>query len=384
MTRTIYRSTALVTLALATLVAHGTLRAAEHDALRAAVARAMEDSQVPALAVLRIEGFRAGTELVRGVRKLGSPEQVHRGDLWHLGSDSKAMTATLIARLVEQGRLSWDARLEDLLPELAQHMLAQYRDVTLVDLLSHRSGLPENVQDATVFEGMYAKDGDPTMQRMAYVTAALREPPVGPMRGTRHYSNTGYILAGVLAERATGRPFEQLMESEVFALLGMRTVSFDQFGGPAQPSGHVDGRIADRPRDVNPAIFTPAGGGRMSLADWARFCSDAMRGVHGKGRLLRKRTYEFLQTPQGDTTAGLGWGVADSLLGRPGPVLTHSGSDGNWYALVALFPKTGDGVLVVANAAESMRGDKAALAVLRHVVTAMHPTTNEMAHPMSD
>lgn len=69
------------------------------------------------------------------------------------------------------------------------------------------------------------------------------------------------------------------------------------------------------------------------------------------------------------TIAALGWGAAPHPMGLQGPALVHSGSDGNWFALVCLFPGTGDGVLVVANAAESMGGDQASLAALRALAT---------------
>lgn len=75
------------------------------------------------------------------MRRLGSADPVRRGDGWRLGSDGKAMTATMIARLVEQGVLSWDTRLDQMLPDLAASMHPEYRGVTLPDLLSHRSGL---------------------------------------------------------------------------------------------------------------------------------------------------------------------------------------------------------------------------------------------------
>ena len=104
---------------------------------------------------------------------------------------------------------------------------------------------------------------------------------------------------------------------------------------------------------------------RMSLSDWSRFCIDQMQGEQDRGVLLKRETYRFLHTGQGDTHSALGWGAADSPMKLKGPALTHSGSDGNWYALVVLFPATGNGVLVAANAADSMGGDKAASRALR-------------------
>jgi CubicO group peptidase (beta-lactamase class C family) len=149
----------------------------------------------------------------------------------------------------------------------------------------------------------------------------------------------------------------------------MGSVSFVQMGGPGEPHGHVDGRVADRPQDVNPPVINPAGGMRMSMPDWSRFCIDHLAGPRGRGRLLGAQTYRFLHTPQyvaaNGTGWALGWGLAPHPMNLLGPALTHSGSDGNWCALVCLFPETGNGVLVAANAAESMKGDQAARTAIR-------------------
>jgi hypothetical protein len=83
---------------------------------------------------------------------------------------------------------------------------------------------------------------------------------------------------------------------------------------------------------------------------------------------LSAETYRFLHTPQGETNAALGWGVQERAAGHAARALVHAGSDGNWYALVVLFPDEMSGVLSVANAGESMGGDAAALAALRALV----------------
>jgi CubicO group peptidase (beta-lactamase class C family) len=252
-----------------------------------------------------------------------------------------------------------------MLPDLAQSMHPQYRDVTLPDLLSHRSGLPENTSDMDFFMTFHTDAASLTAQRTRYIGRCLQEAPVGPARGEGSYSNTGFLTAAACAEAATGRAFEDLIVAEVFEPLAMRSISFDQFGGPSEPRGHVDGRIANQNADVNPRMFAPAGAMRMSMPDWARFCIDHMQGEHGRGRLLRQETYRFLHAGQGDTRNALGWGAAPAPMGLRGPALTHAGSDGNWHAFVCLFPETGNGVLVAANASESMQGDQAALASLR-------------------
>lgn len=339
------------------------LRASE--TLRSDLDAARNGSATPGLAAMVIRDFKAEAEQVSGVRRLGGSQPARRGDRWHLGSDGKAMTATLIARLVERGVLSWTRPLEQLLPALASVMHPSYRDVTLVELLSHRAGLPENHADMGFFNSFHSDTAALPAQRLRYVTMALADVPVIPKRGERSYSNTGPIIAAVAAELATQQPFESLMHANVFAPLRMRSVSFNQFGGGNEPVGHVDGRVADRAADVNPRMFSPAGGMRMSLRDWSRFCIDQMEGEHGRGKLFGRQTYQFLHTGQGDTQSALGWGAAASPMKLKGPALTHAGSDGNWYALVVLLPATGNGVLLAANAGESMGGDKAAGKAIR-------------------
>lgn len=114
--------------------------------------RAMAGRAVPAmgLAVLR-EGHVAALA-VRGVRRIDGADPVRADDLWHIGSDAKAMTATMIARLVERGVLHWDDRVDRVLPDLAATSLPQYRRASLADLLGHRSGLPHDLVDPGVRE----------------------------------------------------------------------------------------------------------------------------------------------------------------------------------------------------------------------------------------
>ncbi|MDB5429024.1 MAG: hypothetical protein JWP35_140 [Caulobacter sp.] len=342
-------------------------RAAATGAPSPVLLKAMEGTATPGMSAMVIRDGVAGPELVAGIRRMGSPEAVVPGARWHLGSDGKAMTCTLVARLVEGGALAWDTPLEKLLPGLAAGMRDDYRDVTLPDLMSHRSGLPENHDDLTYFATFYADRASATAQRLRYLETALKDAPVGPKRAKPSYSNTGLLIAAAAAEHATGKSYEALMAAEVFKPLGMTSFSFDQFGARGEPCGHVDGRVADRLEDANPRMFAPAGAMRFSMADWSRFCIDHLKGERGQGRLLKRDSYRFLHTPQGGGKQGfaLGWGAGPAAVGRKGPVLTHSGSDGNWNALVVLFPETGNGVLVATNSAESMGGDKASVAALR-------------------
>lgn len=341
-----------------------------------ALSEAMAGTAVPGMAAIVIRNFRAEREIVAGVRRLGSSDPVRRGDRWYLGSDAKAMTATLIAVLAEEGDLSWQARLEDMLPELASEMHSEYRDLTLPDLLSHRSGISPDMVSFDLLVSFFNDPAPLSDQRRRYIAAALALPPTGAKRAEHLYSNTNYYIAAAIAERATGREYEDLMQAHVFRPLGMRSVSREPIGGADEPIGHVGGRQADRfgtaNSDLEPPMGAPSHGGiRLSLRDWSRFCIDQMYGEQGLGRLLRGESYRFLHAAQGDTRYALGWYTQASVHGRRGPALYHSGSDGNWMAEAVLFPRWGDGVLVVANSAYGMDGNTATAAVVRSVVATM-------------
>ncbi len=243
----------------------------------------MQGTAVPGMAALVIRNFGIETQYISGIRVLGSPAMIAPNDRWHQGSNGKAMTATLIAKLVDAGILSWERPLSQMLPEFAANTQPAYRDVTLPDLLSHRAGLPENTSDMDFFFTFHTDPTPLPEQRLRYISRCLQEAPVGPARAESVYSNTGFLIAAACAERATGQTFEDLIVRHVFEPLGIQSISFDQFGAPNEPQGHVDGRIANQQNDVNPRMFAPAGAMRMTLPDWARFasirCKASMAGV---------------------------------------------------------------------------------------------------------
>lgn len=336
----------------------------------ALLAAKMQGTATPGMAALVIRNFRPERELVAGRRRLGADARVQPGDRWHLGSNGKAIVATMVARLVERGDLGWDRPLARMLPQFAATMHESYRDVTLPELFSHRSGLPHDLSDVQdgFFNALFTDQTTLPAQRLRYLDRALREPPAAAKRTEVSYSNTGYVVAAACAENATGRAFEALVVEEVFAPLRMSSISFDPFGGGG-PIGHRDGRVADRPSDTNPRMFAPAGGISMSLPDWSRFCIDHMQGEHGRGRLLSRETYRLLHKPQdAGGFSALGWGYVPSFLGRRGPGLFHAGSDGNWTSVVMLFCQTGNGVLVASNAYQSMGGERVVHETMRAIV----------------
>ncbi len=336
------------------------------DNLEAMVKTAMTGSKVPAVGALVIRDGKVTEEAVYGVRRNDGNARVKPDDVWLIGSTGKVMTVAMVARLVEQGTLAWDTPLEKMLPDLAASMRPEYRKVTLIELLSHRSGLPRDMKNLNSAKHFFTDTRPFTQQRLDYISNALKDAPEAAPGSTFIYSNTGFLVAAAIAEKATGKSYEELMQQEVFQPLGMTHVGFGNTHD-GQNRGHQHGRPMLKMKkydDGAPDMFAPAGFLHMSLSDWAQFNLDQLAGSRGHGKLLTPASYHLMQTAQSDGPAGLDWGVQASVAGRKGPVLVHQGSDGNWLAMVALFPAQDTGVMVVANAAEDMGADKVLKAVL--------------------
>jgi len=326
---------------------------------------AISGSKTPAMGALVIRDGRIVDSAVRGVRRADRPGNAQVRDTWVIGSTGKPMTVALIAKLVDKGVLAWDRPLSQMLPEMGD-IRTEYRNVTLLELLSHTSGLHENLQDAKALDAFFVDTRPLSVQREALTRLALSEAPLPKAESAYSYSNSGFLIAALIAERATGRSFESLMQREVFKPLRMSSAGF---GPPAAAGlrGHRnDKAIIDPPRksdDGVPMVYSAAGNMHMSLQDWGRFCVDQLAGSRGKGALLTRASYVLMQTARPGSSAGLDWGVQSSIAGRKGPALVHGGSDGNWLAWAVLLQESNAGLLVIANAAGDMGADQTTHAV---------------------
>lgn len=315
--------------------------------------------QLPALAGAVILGGRTVAWGATGFRKDGNDVKVTPNDKFHLGSCTKAMTATVIAMLVERGKLKWDTTLAEAFPDMVDEMHPGYREISLKHLLAHRGGLPpanRSFPKGKSFMDMHNLPGYAMDQRLAYVRMMLgQEPESEP--GTQYiYSNAGYSVAGVMAERAMKMPWETLMRTMLFEPLGMTTAGFGAMGTPGkidQPWQHLiignqlsavePGRFSD-----NPPVLGPGGTVHCSIRDWAKFITAHLKCARGEGGLLKSETFKLLHTADfgGDYTSG--WAVLQRDWAG-GMVLTHSGSNTMNFAVVWMVPKLDFAVLVASN-----------------------------------
>jgi D-alanyl-D-alanine carboxypeptidase len=322
------------------------------EAIRAA-------ADLPALGAIRVTLDGVEGPWVAGTRRAGGEERVEPGDLWHLGSCTKSMTATLIALLVKRGDLSWDTPLGEMLPDLATEMHVDYLDLTLVELLNHRAGLVANPPPGIGYGG--SDPEDLVALRGELTHALLKLAPVHAPRGAFLYSNAGFMIAGHCAEVATGRQWEDLMRELLFEPLGMKSAGFGppgKAGAADQPRAHrADGTpVEPGPEADNPPAIGPAGTVHASLEDWARYVRLHLAGAHGDvtvGEItltqddlaLLHAAYEAPGQPY-----AFGWLVMERpWAGGDGRALYHNGSNSMWYCVAWLGLENGVAALVTTN-----------------------------------
>jgi CubicO group peptidase (beta-lactamase class C family)/C-terminal processing protease CtpA/Prc len=310
---------------------------------------------------------------VVGVRKSGADIPASLNDMWHLGSDTKAMTATLVGSLVEQGLLKWNTTVADVFPDLASAFDPAMRNVTLLHLLSHRAGLPANLSVWSTLWSTAGGAGSPQMQRLAALKQALSQKPEVTPGSKFEYSNLGYVIVGAMVEKVTGMSWEEAIEGRVFKPLEMKTAGFGGTGTPGQidqPWGHLDGgrpAAANGPSVDNPPVLGPAGRVHCTIQDWAKFVTDQLRGARGQPALLKASTYQTLHTPPFGGGYGLGWIVVKRDWGG-GAVLNHNGDNTMNCANVWIAPQRDFAVLVCINQsgdAALKASDEAATALIR-------------------
>ncbi|RYZ58505.1 MAG: class C beta-lactamase-related serine hydrolase [Proteobacteria bacterium] len=318
--------------------------------------------KVPALGAL-IQRDEKVDVYISGFRKLGDPTLAKTSDKFHLGSDTKAMTATQIAILVQEGRIRWNSKLSEIFPEWTDSMNEAMKPMTVEMLSSHMSGITPDLyafQDGILIK--IATDPNKTLlqiraetSRLIFESAPLHKP------GTHfEYSNMNYIILGAVIEKLKGSRWEETIENMIFKPLGMSSCGFGPPGNPDapepdQPWAHfvdAEGTKAMRPDSNadNPPAFGPAGTVHCSMQDWAKFLTIHRNGFNGKSSVILeaegfKKLHEAY--PGQEYTYGA-WGrIPQPWAG--GDALTHAGSNNGNYVTAWIAPKKNLILLSVAN-----------------------------------
>ncbi|MAK61159.1 MAG: hypothetical protein CMK09_09300 [Ponticaulis sp.] len=343
-----------------------------------ASAQAMTEEQLQALAndiraehklvgVGAVVAFETGEMLgpvVSGQRTKGG-EPIEASDAWHIGSNTKMLTALIYGRLVEQGIVDWGATLPELFPELADDMHEDWQAVTIEDLLSHRSGLQAN-PNMTWFLTSRNDERSLPEQRRALAEHFLTQPASGE-HGTFVYSNLGVMMAGAAIEAAVSRHEDAPVSyQEVFArvlLADLPPVEQAKwgFGPPPNIEGHS--RVpflglmpqGTGPGADNPAALGPAGTVHVALKPHAELLRDVF--LISKDSAL---TTHLTSLPDG-TNYRLGLGASTSeILGQ---VFGHDGSNTMNLSHVSILPD--QGIVFILNTNQADKGGNEGLRAFR-------------------
>lgn len=294
---------------------------------------------------------------VDGVRAHNTDDAVQLSDKWHIGSNTKALTALLYAQLVQRGMAEWDVPVSDLFPEFADEIDPAWQAITIEDLFAHRSGMKQ--MGGIWLNARHRDDRRVTEQRLEVARNVLSKPP-SKDPAAFDYNNLNYIVAGAAIE-AILRTHGDLPDSWEGA---MQTILFDSlaqeadqngFGfGPPQEGlqGHRTtlgtftnamgrGKNAD-----NPAVLGPAGTLNTTLQAHALLAAEFLK-TDSALIPVNMREKLFAPHPSDDSNYALGWGIYDDP--NYGRLYVHAGSNTMWISQITIAPEIDRLIIVNAN-----------------------------------
>ena len=321
------------------------------------IEKARQDWKVPGMAVAIVKDDKVVYSKGFGVKKLGDAALVDDKTLFAIGSSSKAFTAATLAILVDEGKLKWDDPVTKYLPEFELYDPYVTREITIRDLLTHRSGLErgdflwygtENSRDEILKRARYLK-------------------PSWSLRSRFGYQNLMYLAAGQVVAKVSGMSWDEFVEKRIFSPLGMGTTSttirsFKPESNVSAPHAEVDSKvqpIAWRQIDN----IAPAGSinsNVVEMAQWVRlqlgngtldgkkvFSAATTKEMHTPQTIIRLDGQYPMMYPEAHFFSyGLGWFLSD-FKGRK--LVEHGGAIDGMRAEVALIPEEKLGVVVLTN-----------------------------------
>jgi CubicO group peptidase (beta-lactamase class C family) len=314
----------------------------------------MEQWNIPGMAIVIVKDDSIFLMKGYGVRKLGEAAKVNEHSLFGIASVSKHMTSTALAILVDEGKLSWDDRVADIIPwfELSDPWVTAH--VTVRDLLTHRVGVGRMLGNRLQF--MTDANRDDVIRAMKYHEFEK------PFRSGFVYSNVMYSTAGQLIEYITGTTWDAFLKSRLFEPLGMQNTNtsitaISRNTNAAWPHQEIEKEVIAIPRR-NWDNAGPAGGVNSTMHDlalWLRF-QLGTPGSLNETELVQSATMHEIHKPQvslGSTGAygaqvsyGLGLYVRDYNGTR---MLSHGGATDGFNTSAYLLPEHNLGIVVVSN-----------------------------------
>jgi CubicO group peptidase (beta-lactamase class C family) len=356
--------------ALLILAFAGAASAAPPSGFNARVDKLRQEIGVPGMAITIVEDGKVTLAKGFGVRALGAPERVDADTIFPTGSTGKAFTVAALGILVDQGKIAWDDKVIDRLPGFQMYDPWVTREMTIRDLLVHRSGLGLGAGDLLFVPRTNLSRAE-SVRRLRYIK------PATSFRSGFAYDNILYMVAGQLIEAVSGESWEKFVAEHVFKPAGMLHSTSDndlRFATPdrAQPHARLNGAlrgIGDQSRlderDDLGRTAAPAGGLAISANDMAHWLQIQLDdgALRGGGRLFSAAAHEQMWQPvtlQPITprppdlkltqpmfnTYALGWDVRDY---RGAKIVWHGGAVFGFLAAVVLVPEKHVGFSILIN-----------------------------------
>lgn len=325
------------------------------------VEKALKDWEVPGIAVAVVKDDKIVFAKGYGVKELGKPDKINAETIFGVASNSKAFTAAALAMLVDEGKLGWDDKVIKHLPDFELFDPYVTREITVRDLLTHRSGLPAYGGDILWWGGDYNRNE--IIRRLRFVK------PASSFRSRYAYQNIPFITAGKIVERVSGKTWEQFVRERILQPLGMNetTMSIKDFKpGTNKVTPHFrdieTGKtipIAWRNLDAG----APAAGinsNVLEMANWLRL--QLGKGKFAGNQIISERSLAMMHTPQmlipfaspadqpklkaNFRAYGLGWNIREYAGLK---MVTHGGWTDGQLTQTAFLPEKNLGVVVLSN-----------------------------------
>ena len=335
-----------------------TISAKQIDSLTELV---LKTFNVPGIAVGVVKDGKLIHAKGYGVANLTTGKKVDENTLFGVASNSKAMTAAVLGQLVDEGKIKWDDRVTDYIPEFKMYDPYVTDAFTIRDLLTHRSGLGLGAGDLMMFPDGSNFTKKDIIHNLRYLK------PVSAFRTKYDYDNNLYIVAGEVAERASGIKWEDLVEQRIMKPLGMQKSAASLYRlkdntNAVRPHAPVNGKL--QVLDIDWSESANAAGGIWSnVTDWSKWVIAQMN--HGKygedlqNKILSTEVHEETWTPQTVIKAGtaapynthfaaygLGWFLSDVKGYKQ---VTHTGGLAGMVTQVVMFPELQLGIIVFTN-----------------------------------
>lgn len=325
------------------------------------VEKTMAAFNVPGIAVAIVKDGKVIHSKGYGLRSLNSKDKTDENTLFAIASNSKAFTSAALGILVDEGKLSWNSRVIDFIPEFRLYSPYVTEEFTIRDLLTHRSGLGLGAGDLMIWPDGSSFTLPEIIHNMRYLK------PVSSFRTKYDYDNLLYIVAGEVVSRISGMTWAEFVQKRIMEPLKMvrSAGSYDNLKDKSNvfdPHIPVEGKLQVVPMTMN-NVANAAGGIYSSVADMSKWAIMQLnRGKYGDSQektLLSPAVHQELWTPQtiipvrGKTTYktnfssyGLGWGLSDVNGYKR---VTHTGGLSGVVTQVTLIPDLNLGIIVFTN-----------------------------------